>query len=80
LLFLNHPTRKTGLFNYRSGFLITSLLLTGSHSESTLAAQHENNEFPILFTHQQMHFSLNLEKFKIYINIHINIAPTCFGL
>ena len=23
---------------------------------------------------------LNLEKFKIYIKIHINIAPTCFGL
>jgi len=25
-------------------------------------------------------FLLNLEKFKIYIKIHINIAPTCFGL
>jgi len=23
---------------------------------------------------------LNLEKFKIYIKSHINIAPTCFGL
>ena len=23
---------------------------------------------------------LNLEKFEIYIKIHINIAPTCFGL
>ena len=23
---------------------------------------------------------LNLEKFKIHIKIHINIAPTCFGL
>ena len=23
---------------------------------------------------------LNLEKFKINIKIHINIAPTCFGL
>ena len=23
---------------------------------------------------------LNLEKFKIYIKININIAPTCFGL
>ena len=35
--------------------------------------------FYILFTHQQMHFLLNLEKFKIYIKIHINIAPTCSG-
>ena len=26
--------------------LITSLLLCGSHSESTLAAQHENGKFP----------------------------------
>ena len=34
----------------------------------------------ILFTHQQMHFLLNLEKFKIYIKIHIIIAPTCFCL
>jgi len=25
----------------------------------------------ILFTHQQMHFLLNLEKFKIYIKIYI---------
>ena len=32
------------------------------------------------FTHQQMHF-FNLKKhLKIYIKIHINIAPTCFGL
>jgi hypothetical protein len=23
---------------------------------------------------------LNMEEFKIYIKIHINIAPTCFGL
>jgi len=27
-----------------------------------------------------MHFLLNLEKFKIYIKIDLNIAPTCFGL
>ena len=27
-------------------------------------------------THQQMHFYY----FKIYIKIHISIAPTCFGL
>ena len=32
------------------------------------------------FTHQQMHYLLNLEKFKIYFKIHTNIAPTCFGL
>ena len=37
-------------------------------------------EFYILFTHQQMHFLLNLEKFKIYMKIHIIIASTCFGL
>jgi hypothetical protein len=30
----------------------------------------------ILFTHQQKHYLLNLERFKIYTNI----APTCFGL
>jgi hypothetical protein len=30
----------------------------------------------ILFTHQQMHYLLNLERFKIYTNI----APTCFSL
>ena len=34
----------------------------------------------IYFTHQQMHYLLNLQKFKIYIKIHTNIAPTCFGL
>jgi len=28
------------------------------------------------FTHQQMHFY----SFKEHITIHINIAPTCFGL
>jgi hypothetical protein len=33
-----------------------------------------------LFTHQQMHYLLNLERFKIYTRIHTNIAPTCFGL
>ena len=26
------------------------------------------------------HYLLNLEKFKIFIKIHTNIAPTCFGL
>jgi hypothetical protein len=34
----------------------------------------------ILFTHQQMHYLLNLERNKIYTKIHTNIAPTCFGL
>jgi hypothetical protein len=34
------------------------------------------NYFIILFTHQQMHYLLNLERFKIYTNI----APTYFGL
>jgi hypothetical protein len=33
-----------------------------------------------LFTHQQIHYLLNLERFKIYTRIHINIASTCFGL
>jgi len=27
-----------------------------------------------------MHYLLNLEKFKIYIKIHTNIARTCFDL
>jgi len=27
-----------------------------------------------------MDYLLKLEKFKIYIKIHTNIAPTCFGL
>jgi len=27
-----------------------------------------------------MNYILNLEKFKIYIKLHTNIAPTCFGL
>jgi hypothetical protein len=35
---------------------------------------------PILFTHQQMHKLLILERFKIYTRIHTNIAPTCFSL
>ena len=34
----------------------------------------------IQFTHQKMHHLLNLEKLKIYIKIHTNITPTCFGL
>jgi hypothetical protein len=33
-----------------------------------------------LFTHQRMHYLLNLERFKLYTRIHINFAPTCFGL
>jgi hypothetical protein len=32
-----------------------------------------------LFTHQQMRYLLNLERFKLYTRIHTNIAPTCFG-
>ena len=32
------------------------------------------------FTHQQMHFFYFKKRTKIYIKIHINIAPTCFGL
>ena len=31
------------------------------------------------FTHQQMHFFYFKKRIKIYIKIHINIAPTCFG-
>jgi hypothetical protein len=27
-----------------------------------------------------MYYLLNLERFKIYIKIYTNIAPTCFGL
>jgi len=34
----------------------------------------------VLFTHQQMQFLLNLEKFKIYVKLHVNIAPKYFGL
>jgi hypothetical protein len=34
----------------------------------------------ILFTHQEMHYLLNFERFKIYTRIHTNIAPTYFGL
>ena len=34
----------------------------------------------VQFTHEQMRYSLKLEKFKIYIKIHTNIAPTYFGL
>jgi hypothetical protein len=32
----------------------------------------------ILFTHQQMHYLLNLERFKIYTGIHTNIATYMF--
>ena len=32
------------------------------------------------FTHQQMHFFYFKKHIIIYIKIHINIAPTCFGL
>jgi hypothetical protein len=31
------------------------------------------------FIHQQMHYLLILENSKIYIKMHIKIAPTCFG-
>ena len=31
------------------------------------------------FTHQQMHYLLNLEKYIIFITIHTNIAHTFFG-
>ena len=37
-------------------------------------------QLSVEFTHQKMHF-FNLKKhIKIYIKIHINIAPTCFDL
>ena len=38
--------------------------------------------FLIEFTHKQMQMHLHYfkEHIKIYIKIHINIAPTCFGL
>jgi hypothetical protein len=32
------------------------------------------------FTHQKMHYLLTWLKVLIYIKIHNNIAPTCFGL
>ena len=32
------------------------------------------------FNHQQMHFYQFKEHIKIYIKIHINIPPTCFGV
>ena len=32
------------------------------------------------FTHQQKHYLLTWLKVLIYIKIHNNIAPTCFGL
>jgi len=32
------------------------------------------------FTHQQMHFYYLKKHVKFYIKMHINIAPTCFGL
>ena len=32
------------------------------------------------FTPQQMNFLFKKKHVKIYIKIHINIAPTCFGL
>jgi len=32
------------------------------------------------FIYQQMHFITVLENIKIYINIYIKTAPTCFGL
>jgi hypothetical protein len=35
---------------------------------------------PKFFIHQQMHFLLISENFKIYIKTHIKIVPTCFGL
>jgi len=35
---------------------------------------------PTEFNRQHVHYLLNLEKFKIYIKMHTNIAPTCFGL
>jgi len=34
----------------------------------------------VKFTHQQMHYYQFKKHIKIYIKIHINIAPTCFGL
>ena len=32
----------------------------------------------IQFTHQQMHYLLNLEKFKIYIKIHTHICVSVY--
>jgi hypothetical protein len=34
---------------------------------------------PKSFFHQQMHYLLILENFKIYIKFEVKIAPTCFG-
>jgi len=41
---------------------------------------HQLNLTYVELTHQQMHFYLFKEHIKLYIKIHINIAPTCFGL
>ena len=37
-------------------------------------------ELPKSFIYWQMHFLSVLENIKIYINIYIKTAPTCFGL
>jgi len=38
------------------------------------------NKCTTQFTHQQIHYLLSWLKVLIYIKIHNNIAPTCFGL
>jgi predicted P-loop ATPase len=43
--------------------------------------QNFTNKFTLYTIHSPKNALLvNLEEFKIYKKIHINIAPTCFGL
>ena len=75
-----------------SFYVIKKLWSVDTHSRSVsnscVVCNVYNNFFivapPLLiyveFTHQQMHYFYFKEHIKIYIKIHINIAPTCFGL
>jgi hypothetical protein len=45
---------------------------------ASIAWREETCPVPILFTHQQMHYLLNLEMFKIYIKIHTKCRSYMF--
>jgi hypothetical protein len=42
--------------------------------------RHEEANSLKLFTHQQMHYLLNLEGLNFTLEFTKNFAPTCFGL
>ena len=86
-------TRNAGILNgdrYTLTTISRSILLRMRSVSDKICRENQNTHFIFIvapniliyieFTHQQVHF-INLKThIEIYIEIHINISPTYFGL